>query len=425
MRRKIAWLTAVMLGLLVVVVAGCSKQEATTTRNLVSQGAIKPDIKDGEPDAAVWGKYYPKEYDSYLKNQETSDEGTKYGGSIQSSHLKKYPDLLILFAGYGFSKEYNEDRGHVYTLTDVTKIKRVNEKTTGSCMTCKSSQVPTLIKEMGIAYYKTPFSEIKNKVQHPIGCANCHDAKTMNLKITQPPLLNALKRLGKDPDNLTRQELRTYVCQQCHVEYYFKPDTKEVIFPWDKGFTPDEIEAYYDELGFKDWDHPQAGTALLKAQHPESETFINSTHQAAGLACADCHMPYTRVGNEKITSHWWTSPLKTMQQSCGTCHREDTDWLKKRVLYTQDKTAEMLANASEANIEAIQAIEAAAKTPKADAKLLEEARKLHRKSQWRWDFVAAENSMGFHNPQLALKTLGEAADLARQAQLKAVQAQVK
>ena len=50
---------------------------------------------------------------------------------------------------------------------------------------------------------------------------------------------------------------------------------------------------------------------------------------------------------------------------------------------------------------------------------LGKALKLHRKAQWRLDFVAAENSMGFHAPQEAAKILGEATDYFRQAELAA------
>lgn len=182
---------------LLFIVPGC-------TREPQPAASLPGKVPAGELDPEVWGQYYPKQYDGYLKNEEMSDEGTKYGGSVQRDHLEEYPEMLALFAGYSFSKEYNEDRGHVYTLEDVTKIKRVSEKTTASCMTCKSANVPQLINEMGIAYYNTPFQEIREKVEYPIACANCHDPETMQLKITQPPLLQALKRLGKNPDKLTR-----------------------------------------------------------------------------------------------------------------------------------------------------------------------------------------------------------------------------
>ncbi|MGE5578397.1 MAG: ammonia-forming cytochrome c nitrite reductase subunit c552, partial [Syntrophothermus sp.] len=305
-------------------------------------------------------------------------------------------------------------------VEDVKKIKR--KKPSASCWTCKSSDIPGIIQRMGPKYYTASFDEVGKEVKHNIACLNCHDPRTMELRLSQPALISALERQGKDVSKLTRQEMRTYVCAQCHVEYYFKPKTLEVTFPWDKGMKIDNIEAYYKGLGnFKDWVHPRSGADMIKIQHPETEFFSNSTHASAGVACADCHMPYMKEGTAKISSHWWTSPLKTIEQSCQTCHRQSAEELKKRVLYTQERTAELLKTAGEANVAAIQAIEAAAKVPGANQKLLAEARQLHRSSQMRWDWVAAENSTGFHNPQEALHTLGKSIDLARQAQLKAQQ----
>ncbi|WP_227761737.1 ammonia-forming cytochrome c nitrite reductase subunit c552 [Zhaonella formicivorans] len=401
--------------LLVLVAAGCGANNEQAV-------SFRADIPEGTLSAEEFGKYYPKQFDSYKKNSEMSNQGTKYGGSEEYDKLTQWPFLKELFAGYGFSKEYNEDRGHVYTLTDVKKIKRINEKSIASCWTCKSANVPGLVKEMGDSYYATNFHELTSKMQEPITCANCHDPKTMNLVITQPPLRNTLTRLGKDPDKLSHQEMRTYVCAQCHVEYYFAGDKKVVTFPWDKGFTPDDILAYYEEQNFVDWEHPKAGTGEIKVQHPEFETFQGSVHQAAGLACADCHMPYKMEGGEKISSHWWTSPLKHIEESCMTCHREDPEWLKQRVFYTQDKTANMMAKVGNINVEAIHAIEAAAKAG-ANPAALEEARKLQRKAQFYIDWVGAENSMGFHNPQLTMESLNKSLDLATQAKLKAIEAQ--
>jgi len=62
----------------------------------------------------------------------------------------------------------------------------------------------------------------------------------------------------------------------------------------------------------------------------------------------------------------------------------------------------------------------AAKTKGATQEQLKPALDLQRKAQWRLDFIAAENSMGFHAPQEAARVLGEAADYARQGQLAAI-----
>ncbi|MDI3281017.1 MAG: ammonia-forming cytochrome c nitrite reductase subunit c552 [Bacillota bacterium] len=372
-------------------------------------------LAPGEGDPAAWGKLYPLQYKSYLKNAEMS--GTDFGGSKPVSKLEQAPYLKELFAGMPFSVEYKEDRGHTYSLEDVRLTQR--KKPSASCLSCKSADVPGLIKAEGVGFYALPFEDASARVKNPVACLNCHDPATMKLRLSQPALVEALRKQGRNPDTLTRQELRTLVCAQCHVEYYFRPQTKEVAFPWDKGMRVADVERFYDEQGFKDWTHPRSGTDLIKIQHPEVELFQSSVHAASGVTCADCHMPRLREGNASYTSHWWTSPLKTLEESCGGCHAQSPAELKERVLYTQQRTAELLKTAGLANVAAIEAIEAAAGVPGADPRLLQEARALHRKAQLRWDWVAAENSTGFHNPPEALYVLGQSIELARRAELTA------
>jgi nitrite reductase (cytochrome c-552) len=334
-----------------------------------------------------------------------------------------------LFAGYAFSKDYNDDRGHANALVDVRKTKRLvlshedETKTThATCYSCKSSDNPTLWAQMGMAQYdKMFFDEMTPKLNNPIGCANCHEAGTMRLIVTNPALDEALKAQGKDWHTFTRQEMRTVVCANCHVEYYFEGDGKYLTFPWAKGTNIDQIISYYKESGFKDWVYPDANTPMLKAQHPEYEFFTaGSTHYNAGVACADCHMPYTRDGAMKYSSHDVHSPLLNPEQSCGQCHT-DVDYVVGRVNEIQDQVAKTKESTEDAIIDAISAIKLAAANPDADAKLLDQARQLHRESQFKWDFVSAENSTGFHNPEYALKILAEATNLARQAQMLAAQ----
>jgi len=276
---------------------------------------------------------------------------------------------------------------------------------------------------MGMAAYdKMLFSEMTVKITEPIGCANCHEAGTMRLIVTNPALDEALKEQGKDWRTFTRQEMRTVVCANCHVEYYFAGEGKYLTFPWEKGTRIENIEAYYQEIGFTDWTHKNSGTPTIKMQHPEYEFYTaGSTHYSAGVSCADCHMPYTRDGAVKFSTHDVHSPLIDPARSCGTCHT-DVNYVTGRVTEIQKQVNTTMIATEDAIIAAIEAISAAAADSKADAALIEEARQLHRSAQLRWDFVAAENSMGFHNPEEALRILASATDLARQAQLKAVMA---
>jgi nitrite reductase (cytochrome c-552) len=375
-----------------------------------------------EPDSEVWGVNYPNQYTTLLKT-ETNNERTAFGGSDPFSRLEENPRLLTLFDGYAFSIDYNEERGHMNSLTDVRGTGRINEKTPGTCYSCKSADNPTLWDKMTMADYdKTPFATLGEQIKEPIGCANCHEANTMKLIVTNPALEEALIAQGKDWRTFTRQEMRTVVCANCHVEYYFKGDGKYLTFPWEKGTNIDQIAEYYTEEGFKDWDHKQSGAPMIKMQHPEYEIFTaGSTHYEAGVSCADCHMPYTRDGAAKFSTHDVHSPLLDAEKACGQCHT-DVTYVTNRVSIIQNQVNQTMAATEEAIVAAIQAIEAAAAQENVETALLDEARQLHRQAQLRWDFVAAENSMGFHNPEEVLRILAAATDMARQAQLKSIEA---
>ena len=375
-----------------------------------------------EPDSEKWGVNFPNQYTTLLKT-ETNNTGTVYGGSDPVQKLEVDPRLVGLFAGYPFSKDYKEDRGHMNSVTDVRATGRINEKTPGTCYSCKSASNPMLWAEMGMAAYdKTPFKELGARIEEPIGCANCHEANTMRLIVTNPALEEALKAQGKDWTTFTRQEMRSVVCANCHVEYYFKGDGKYLTFPWAGGTTIEAIENYYTENGFSDWTHPDSGAAMIKMQHPDYEMFTaGSTHFNAGVACADCHMPYTRDGSVKFSTHDVHSPLINPAQSCGACHT-DVEYVTGRVATIQKQVNDTMLATEDAILAAIDAIKTAIAQTGADAALITEAQALHRSAQLRWDFIAAENSMGFHNPEEALRILATATDLARQAQIKAIEA---
>ncbi|MGB3701207.1 MAG: ammonia-forming cytochrome c nitrite reductase subunit c552 [Anaerolineales bacterium] len=414
----------ILIGIIVILTIGIVaillyiNNQPDPTRGILPLVEIDP----MEPDSEKWGVNFPNQYSTLLKT-ETNDERTAYGGSNPYSKLETDPRLPTLFAGYGFSKEYNEDRGHLNSLNDVEGTARVSEKTPGTCYSCKSSDNPRLWDQMGMAEYDmAPFMELGEEIDHAIGCANCHDAETMQLIVTNPALDEALQAQGQDWRAFTRQEMRTVVCANCHVEYYFKGDGNYLTFPWEDGTKIEDIANYYAELQFKDWEHPQSGAPMIKMQHPEYELFTqNSTHYNAGVACADCHMPYTRDGAAKFSTHDVKSPLLNAETACGQCHT-DVTYVTNRVSTIQNQVNETMIATEDAILAAISAIEAAAAESGVDSLQLEEARQLHRESQLRWDFIAAENSMGFHNPEEALRILAAATNLARQAELRAVQA---
>jgi nitrite reductase (cytochrome c-552) len=385
------------------------------------------EIQPMEPDSEKWGVNFPNQL-STLQKTATNNIDTTYGGSSAFSWLERDPRQVILFAGYGFSKDYNDDRGHANALEDVRATGRLNlnvddpKQTPGTCYSCKSSNNPGLWNEMGMETFdKMTFVELGDHITEPIGCANCHEAGTMRLIVTNPALEEALEAQGKDWTTFSRQEMRTVVCANCHVEYYFKGDGKYLTFPWAKGTEISQIIEYYEEAGFKDWEYPEAGTPMLKAQHPEYEFFTaGSTHYNAGVSCADCHMPYVRDGAAKYSTHDVHSPLLNPELACGQCHT-DSEYVVGRVNEIQEQVATTKVAAEDAIVDAINAIKLAAADPNADTGLLDQARSLHRKAQFMWDFVSAENSTGFHNPEYALEILAESTNLARQAQMLAAQ----
>ncbi len=418
-------LPVIVITVVILILAGLVVGQFLYIRNQVTPvRGVAPlvEIAAQEPDSAQWGVNFANQFSTW-KLTATNAVRTTYGGSVNFDKLAVDPRLVRLFAGMPFSKGYTEDRGHANALLDVRETARVNEKTPGTCYSCKASENPGLWDELGMeAYDKMPFSELGQRLNNSIGCANCHEAGTMRLIVTNPALDEALKAQGQDWQTFTRQEMRTVVCANCHVEYYFKGDGKYLTFPWANGTSIEAIAQYYTDVDFTDWTHPDSGAKMIKMQHPEYELFsAGSTHYNAGVACADCHMPYTRDGAAKFSTHNVQSPLLNAETACGACHT-DVGYVTGRVAVIQKQVADTMSATEEALVAAIDAIKAAAAAPGANAATLDEARGLHRAAQLRWDFIAAENSMGFHNPEEALRILATATDLARQAQLKALEA---
>jgi len=384
-----------------------------------NEAAVYPpkvvDIPQGTLDPAEWGKNFPHQYDSFRKTED-STLSTPYGGSVPYDKLERNPNLKTLWAGYAFSKAHNEDRGHHYAQIDQQesgRVKRVSQP---------GAETVPLIEEMGWdAFNRTPYNELKDKLHFGSSCNDCHDPESMELRITRRALREALERQGKNPDALPRQEMRTMVCAQCHVEYYFQGENKLLTFPWDNGLSVEEIETYYDGIGFKDWTHKNTGAAMIKIQHPEYELWSTGLHAQSGVSCADCHMPYMRAGAVKVSDHWIRSPLTNINRACQTCHNWDEQTLSERVLRIQNRTASLLERTESALIDAIEAIETAQKNGASDD-ALKPARALHRKASIRWDFISSENSTGFHSPQEAARILAGAVDYARQAQMAAQKA---
>ncbi|MEW6005984.1 MAG: ammonia-forming cytochrome c nitrite reductase [Stygiobacter sp.] len=378
---------------------------------------VKP-INDWEPRNEVWGENYPREYESYLKMADTTF-ASKYAGSATRDYLQSSPELIIMWAGYAFSKDYKAPRGHSYSIVDIRNTLRTGGNKVSpqpaTCWSCKSPDVPRMMNKMGVEnFYKAKWKDLGHEIVNPIGCQDCHDPKTMNLRITRPALMEAFKRQGKDIKDATHNEMRSLVCAQCHVEYYFKGDGKYLTFPWDKGMTVEKMEEYYDESNFKDWEHALSKAPMLKAQHPDFELYSMGVHADRGVSCADCHMPYKTEGGVKFTDHHIQSPLNNIENSCMVCHREKKEKLIQNVYERQDKVKELLREA-EKTLAATHLEAKIAWDNKATEEEMKPALKLIRQAQWRWDWVAAANGVGFHAPVEALRVLGNSIQKAEQA----------
>jgi nitrite reductase (cytochrome c-552) len=378
---------------------------------------VRP-IAKFEPDNAVWGQSYPREYETYRMTDDSTTK-TKFGGSFPRDYLEEDPNLVVLWAGYSFAKEYKQARGHFHSVEDVTATKRLKKpRQPGTCWSCKSTDVPRVMDRMGVAaFYASNFHDLKGEITHPIGCQDCHDPETMALRITRPALREALAAQGKDVEKATHQEMRSLVCAQCHVEYYFQKDPQDYLkFPWDGGLGVDAALAYYDRIDLTDFVHAISKTPILKAQHPDYEMWSKGIHAFRNVACADCHMPYRTEGGVKFTDHHVQSPLNNVANSCAVCHRWSEKEIAERVNAIQDRVYEARLLVETALVKAHFDIAAAMQAKATDAELAD-ARRLVRHAQFRWDYVSAANSMGFHSPQESTRILVVAADEAGQARL--------
>ena len=368
---------------------------------------------------------YPLEYESYMKNNMGGKSPTGYGGSDPGvSYLEMQPEMLENFKGYKFALQYDVARGHTHAGEDFLNTKRLPGQK-GSCITCKGSYMyDVYFKQSGWDYASKPINDVIAPIKDDewFGCSSCHDPETMELRVYQQGFVDAMARRGVDVNNAPHNDKRAYVCAQCHNEYYFKAEDGRVDHPWDNGLEPEDEFQFYQsgQAGaFKgDWKQPDSQTMMLKAQHPDFEIWATSVHAENGVTCVDCHMPYMRKDGQKYTSHWMTSPLKTVQESCLKCHDESAQTLINRVKTIHDNNYKLQRLAGQAVSEAHLAIKAAmdAGVP---TEQLDGARLKLREASFYWDWIAAENGNGFHNPDKCMRVSGEAIDLAHKAKAEA------
>jgi nitrite reductase (cytochrome c-552) len=403
------------------------------------------ELTDDTGDPAVWGKNFPMQYDSYTRT--VDQERTRYGGSealrrlptnmdprsvIAQSKLEEDPRLVAIWAGYPFATDFREERGHAYMLIDQRFTKRVLEfNQPGTCLNCHASTYLTMKKLGDGDIFKgfekmnqMTYAEATKFVDHPVACIDCHEPQTMALRITRPAFIEGMKAWKasqgvKDYDpnrDASAQEMRSFVCGQCHVEYYFKGPEKRLTYPWHKGLKVDDAYAYYEEVGHNDWVHKETGAGVLKAQHPEFEMYNQGVHARSGVACADCHMAYKREGGLKISDHHVRSPMLNINRACQGCHRFPEEEIRDRVEEIQGRYVYSRDIAMDGLVDLINDIKDARGKGVPEAQL-NAARKAQRKAQFFIDYVEAENSAGFHAPGETLRVLNEASDTIRKGHL--------
>ncbi|QKF64296.1 ammonia-forming cytochrome c nitrite reductase subunit c552 [Campylobacter corcagiensis] len=460
-------------------------------------------VSDTKPDVREWGKNFPVQYDSFI-GMETFNIETPFAGSVPYSKLIRWPASTVFWDGYAFSVDYNRPRLHFYSQIDQIETMRNNKEylnshglpnfkgQPGACVNCHTGHLTaimvdedyTKLHENPVEASKDPmpFFDVKGKDgqkekaawtkmnsipyfdvmemvankhgEDPYGgshlgssCADCHHPDDMSLRVTRPAFVNAMVARGYEADaksglKATRQEMRSYVCMQCHVEYYFAGKDSTLTFPWtkwpkDEPFKIEMFDEYYDEMYEngkfpQDYKHKTTDAPIVKMQHSEAELSSTGIHARSGVGCADCHMPYKRSGAQKVTSHLITSPFADITGSCKTCHMQSEEKLKERIDFIQNRHAYSLRECENALLSLIQDITTAreelANHPnfaslEADAKkaAISEALKgslwNQRRAHMRWDFAFSENSYGFHGPDEAARVIGQCKEYARKGQV--------
>ncbi|MFV8852063.1 ammonia-forming nitrite reductase cytochrome c552 subunit [Serratia fonticola] len=364
---------------------------------------------------------HPDQYKSWQATSEQSDRVDALAGD---------PRLVILWAGYPFAKDYNKPRGHAYAITDIRESLRTGAPKTAedgplpmACWSCKSPDVARVIAEQGEAsYFHGKWARGGPEIVNNLGCADCHNTASADfaagkpaLQLSRPYAARAMQTIGKPFDQAGRFDQQSMVCGQCHVEYYFDGKDKAVKFPWDKGTTVDDMEVYYDNIEFSDWTNPLSKTPMLKAQHPEYETWSAGIHGKNNVTCIDCHMPKVQNAQGKIyTDHKIGNPFDNFEQTCKNCHTQDKASMQAVVEKRKQDINEIKLKVEDQLVHAHFEAKAAWDAGATEAEMKPILTHI-RHAQWRWDFAIASHGIQMHAPEVALRILGTALDQAAQA----------
>ena len=412
-------LGTVLLGVSSAYAEDTASKQAVPDQNQLNNDkfkAMKFDVDKLSVRNDLFAEKYPLQYQSWLGTSKSEEIGDA---------LAEDPRLVVLWGGYLFSSEYNHPRGHYYTIKDVRDILRTGapkDEMSGpqpaACWTCKSPDVARLINEKGEdGYFGVKWAKWGNEIVNPIGCADCHDTNSKEfaegqpaLRIARPHVLRALDKIQWDFERLDKTDKRAAICANCHVEYFFAGDKKIVTFPWQNGVGVEEMEKYYDNLQFKDWTHSLSKAPMLKAQHPDFETWSLGMHGKNGVTCVDCHMAKVQAPDGRIyTDHNIGNPFDNFQNTCANCHDQSKEKLQAIVSSRKDRVQSAMIKLEDqlvhAHFEAKAAWDAGASESEMNAALQD-----IRHAQWRWDYTSASHGFYMHAPEVALDVLSSGLD---------------
>lgn len=371
---------------------------------LLAAGGEKADTGNEAITAEEWEKTFPDIVASYQQNEENN---------YRISYLDTDPYLTNIYEGYGFAKDYTSAIGHNYCLEDVYNTERPHPL--ANCLTCKTADFTIMVNELGEEVYSYDFQDLYGSMSQSVGCYSCHansEEEEDNLVVTHSYITMAL---GEDYDGIDPAVL---ACGQCHIEYYFDPETKATRMPHSSIDTmgPEATLEYFDNMDFADWTQESTGTRMLKAQHPEMETFLlDSPHAKMGMNCADCHMgTSTAADGSAYVNHYWRSPLgdEDLLATCAQCHgstdmEEKVHAIQTVVVSEEQRIGNLLSGLKDGLAQAV-----AAGTYTEEQ--LDEIRSLYRSAQWYWDYCYVENAEGAHNSVLARDCLSKSQSLIRE-----------
>ena len=385
---------------------------ATLAGSVVFADAVKtpePTKENGIITADEWEEAFPEIVATYKQNAENTYR-VSYLDDDQDPYLKN------IYEGYGFAIDYTSAIGHTYVLEDVYNTERPHAL--ANCLTCKTADFTKMVNDIGEEAYSYSFEDVYPSMEEQVGCYSCHaneQASEDNLVVTHSYITLAL---GEDYDGI---DPRTLSCGQCHIEYYFDPETKATRMPHENiaGMTPEATLAYYDEIDFSDWVQESTGAHMLKAQHPELETYLSegSIHAKAGLTCADCHMGTSTSDDGKtFVNHYWRSPLEDadLLATCAQCHKDTDMKVKVHKLQAEITGVEKLLGNRLSDLK--DSLAAAVASGEYTEEQLDEIRELYRGAQWYWDYCYVENSEGAHNSTFARNCLYKSEELIKEAE---------